>query len=302
VLDRGSTFTDDEIVKLITEKTVPLAMDVYYFEHAKNNSLAEFYRALIAQRPDLKPGATSQGFYLFDPEGKLYKGYNSRGCDALKKAIRDVVASYKPPALPSGAMETEDPSDERTPPKGTVIVDCFAKITEAEWPPAKGLHQKLFQTSTGREHLWIMKNEASSLSRGKMPKALVKRIAKFHLNDFTRGEPNIWQIADLKKMEMDLEPDGNGYRLTGSVEIGDERGRLGYRASLYGRVESSSSKLTKFDVVAKGLYHGEGMFTKGAPPGEFTLVIAMRLADVKDGEALKAPPQGVNNYNAYVSP
>jgi hypothetical protein len=60
--------------------------------------------------------------------------------------------------------------------------------------------------------------------------------------------------------------------------------------------------LTKFDVVARGLYHGEGMFTKGAPPGEFTLVIAMTLADVKDGEALKAPPQGINNYNAYVNP
>jgi hypothetical protein len=287
---------------LITEKTVPLAMDVYYFEHAKNNSLAEFYRGLIAQRPDLKPGATSQGFYIFAPDGKLYRGYNARGCDSLKKAIREVLTEYKPPALPSGEMETEDPSEERKPPKGTVIVNCFAKITEANWPPAKGLHQKLFQTSTGRERLWILKNEASSLARGKMPKALVQRIVKFHLNDFTRGEPNIWQNPDLRRFDIDLAPEGSGYRLTGAVELGDPRGRCGYVASLYGRVESSGSTLTKFDIVARGQYHGEGQFTKGAPPGQFTLVIAMTLADAKDGAALAAPPQGLNNYSAYVNP
>jgi hypothetical protein len=32
------------------------------------------------------------------------------------------------------------------------------------------------------------------------------------------------------------------------------------------------------------------------------LTIAMKLAPEDAGDALKAPPQGLSNYNAYVSP
>jgi hypothetical protein len=265
--------------------------------------VGEFYRGLYEQRTDLKPKQTTQGLYIFSPDGKLYRAWNTRGGEKLKDELRAVLKEYKAPPVPASLEEDHDPSSERYPPKGTQVVNCFARVTKADWPSAPQGTQKIFQSATGREHLWVLKSEVPLVARGKLPHALVRRIARFHLNDFTRGEPDIWKPEDLKKVEMDLEPDGSGYKLTGEVEIEDPSGRAGYMAKLLGRVEANNGKLTKFDVVARGTYHGHGQFThNSAPEGGFELVIAFALPPEGTGDALKAPPQGLQMYKTYLSP
>ncbi|MFN0205512.1 MAG: hypothetical protein ACKVS6_04275 [Planctomycetota bacterium] len=243
---------------------------------------------------------TTQGLYIFDSDGKLFEGWNHRGSPQLiinlKKSLEDYKVSRKGMTRPD---DGEDPETERRPPKGTVIIDTFAKITEATYPKQNvGGQTQAFRDSTGRDHFWITKSEANSLTRGKLQKSLSNRLVRFHLNDFTRGEPNVWKSEDVKKAEFDISPDGRGYKVTGNVELSADRGSRGYVASIFGYIESESSKVTRFDIVAKGKFHGLGTFTKNGPPGEFTLVIAFKLAP--EGIASIAPPQGIADFAAYL--
>lgn len=303
MLDRGSTFTDEALIQILSKSYVATATDCYYLERDAKNPYAEHYRAIVSQRSDLAPGQTTQGFYIYAPDGKLYRGWNTRGSERLKGELLAVLKEYKPPPAPGRLEEDREETPKRRPPKGTVIVDAYARITRADWPQAKSSHTKIFQTATGRERLWVLKGEASALARGKLQRSLERRIARFLLNDYTRGEPDLWTPEDLKKVELDVAPEGSGYRLTGEVELGSREGRAGYVAKLLGRIESDGSRLTRFDLVARGIYHGHGQFTKNGPPGDFTLVIATRLAPETEGEALLAPPQGAAAvYDAYLNP
>ena len=67
-----------------------------------------------------------------------------------------------------------------------------------------------------------------------------------------------------------------------------------------GTVEFRDGKLTKFDLVARGKFAGEGRYTRIAPPGPFTLGVALTLS--KGGEASKVAPQGARDLHGYLAP
>ena len=64
--------------------------------------------------------------------------------------------------------------------------------TSDEW-------ERIFQSALSRDNLWIRKDEHQSLVRGELPDSLKRRIARFHLIDNTRGEPPMWDDADIPK-------------------------------------------------------------------------------------------------------
>lgn len=294
------TFDKPEVAEILTKQFIPVAVDIWYYEHVQHKT-GDFYRKIVSQREgmsdQLEANKTTQGFYIFDSDGKLYEGWNSRGSETLLQKLRKTLGSFKNPA--AAPEPGEDPEQERRPPRGSVVIDTFCKITEASYASGKvNPHTQAFRDSTGRDHLWITKGEANSVMRGKLQKSLVNRIVRFHLNDFTRGEPDMWALADIQKADLALVPEGRGYRLTGDVALSADRGRRGYVAQMFGIVETDGSRITRFDAVAKGRFHGEGKFTKNAPPGEFTLVVAFRLAT--GNVASLSPPQGIADFGAYL--
>jgi hypothetical protein len=144
----------------------------------------------------------------------------------------------------------------------------------------------MFQTSTGRDPLWIRKAEHDALVKGELPESLKVRLVRCHLEDTTRGKANFWHFQDLKKVDLRLE---NG-RLIGEVHLETADGTRGFLASLLGFVEAREGKLTRFDLVAKGVYWGEGTYTRGAPKGKFPFAVAFSLASGTE-EADRIPPQ-----------
>jgi hypothetical protein len=58
--------------------------------------------------------------------------------------------------------------------------------------------------------------------------------------------------------------------------------------------------VTRFDVVAKGDFWGEGTFTQGAPKGKFPFAVAFSLSDGKGNERLIPPGGARGNYKAYL--
>ena len=63
-----------------------------------------------------------------------------------------------------------------------------------------------------RDFLWLTKAEVKAIAPAKaevgetypLPAKIAARIARFHLNDNTRGEPNFWKADDLRQNEWTM--------------------------------------------------------------------------------------------------
>jgi len=155
--------------------------------------------------------------------------------------------------------------------------------------------EKAWKSSLGREHLWVRKDEAEALARGKLPRSLKLRIVRYHLVDNTRGTPTGWTEQEIKKLDLKLK----GGRLTGSARLETKDGRRGYQADLLGFLEVKNGKVTRFDMVVQGQFWGQGTYTPGAPKGRFPLAIAFTLLDASDPLS-NLVPDAVRCYADYL--
>jgi hypothetical protein len=295
VWDRASTFADDRVIELLKEKFIPVAVDCWYLDRAKD-AAGEFYRKVVTQREPFRPAERStQGFYAFAPDGTLLRGWNNRNVPRMREYLEGVLKDYKPGE--ADALDAaRDPRFQRAIPDGAVVVDVYSKILEADWPPTDDEMIKPLRVSTGRDHLWILKDEIEALAAGRFPERLANRIARYHLIDNTRGEPPMWAPAEVKELSLDLK-DG---RVAGRAKLESKDRDRTFATTVAGAVEFRDGKLAKFDVVARGKFAGEGRYTRNAPPGSFTLGVAFTLS--KGGEGSKVAPQGARDLRGYLDP
>lgn len=301
MLDRASIFSDPQIIQLLQTRFIPLAVDAWYFNRRQDPE-GEFYRKVVSQdssRMDFN--RSSQGRYTFTPDGQLLGFNNNRSVERVQTLLKKALEKYPPAdASPSAAPlidgAKKQPQFDRTLREGTVVVNVYAKVLGGQ-EEAKNESGRMFQASLGEDHLWIRKDEAESLIRGELPESLKRRLVLYHLNDFTRGEPNLWRPDQLKKADLVLK-DG---RLSGSVSLETADGKRGYEAEFLGFVESQDGKLSRFDGVCRGSFWGAGTYTNtaGTPKGKFPLAVAFRMADGKS-EADQVPPQGARDLNEYL--
>jgi len=296
VLDRASSFADPKVIALLQTRAIPVALDVWY-EERRQDAAGEFYLEIAKQRDGYDPERTTQGFYICTPSGDVLSAWNNRDPAKLLRNLEHAVESYKP----ADVAEIESHDDARfarKAPDGGAVIDVFSRILEAAWPPAQDEWQAKFRSSIGRDHLWITREELTALARGELAPTLASRIARFHLIDNTRGEPPMWAASEVRKCELTLTRDGDAWKLAGPVQLATASGERGYETQLDGSIVFEGAKLARFDLVARGKFHGEGRYTQGAPPGAFTLGIAMRLAP--DSTASAVPPQAARDLGDYL--
>lgn len=302
MLDRASSFARDDVVALLNRDYVPVALDVWY-EERRQDEAGDTYRRIVAQREGMRPGRSTQGFYIVRPDGALLRGWNNRDPEKLARylmAAKDAVSEPRAPSTEELGAE-DDARFERTPPDGGAVVEVFAKITSAQWPgPADGWIETAKREAVGRDHLWITPAEISELREGKLPEPLARRIARFHLVDNTRGEPPMWAPEEVEECSLALVPSkGTHHRLLkGIVRLATEDSARSCTAAVRAHIDFADDELHRFDFVARCAFRGEGRYTKGAPPGTFTLVIAMRLG--AGGAGALVPPQGARDLHAYL--
>jgi len=283
------------VIELLRDKFIAVAVDCWYLDRAKD-AAGEFYKKVVSQRQPFEPGVRStQGFYAFAPDGSLLRGWNNRNVPRMREYLERALRDFKPGA--SDALDAaRDPRFQRVPPEGAVVVDVYSRILEADWPPTEDEMIKPLRVSTGRDHLWILKDEIESLAAGRFPDRLAKRIARFHLIDNTRGEPPMWAPAEVKELALEMK-DG---RVTGRAKLESGDGDRTFATGVARVVEFRDGKLAKFDLVTSGRFAGEGQFTKNAPTGPFTLGVAFTIS--KGGEASKVAPQAARDLRNYLSP
>ncbi len=289
MLDRESTFKDPEIVRLLKSRFIPVAIDQAYQRRQKDTE-GDFYRKIAGQGPRNNFQGTTQGLYLATASGKLLGFNNNRGGDRIRRMMKKALDGFEAPAAAVIERSKVDARYNPKPPEGGLVVRVQTKVlggyekTEDRW-------KKIFQNALSRDNLWVTKEEHEALAAGKVPSALQRRIARYHLVDNTRGEPPMWKADEVRSIEVSLE-DG---RLSGAVHLETASGKRGYKVSLLGRVEKKDGRVTRFDLVARGEFWGEGTYTRGAPNGRFPLAASFTLADGSD-IADGVPPQGSRGW------
>jgi hypothetical protein len=289
VLDRESTFADPAIVKLLQTRFIPVAIDQAYQRRQKDNE-GKFYQKIANQGPRKVGRGTTQGLYTADASGKLLAFTNNRGAQRVQRMIQTALAKYRSVKVAAITKGTPDARYNPKPPKGGLVVRVTSKVLGGYEEP-ENEYRKIFQQSLGRDNLWISANEHTALAKGQLPQSLLKRLARFHLVDNTRGEPPMWRENEIKKLDGKIT---NG-QLRATVQLKTAKGDRGYDAQLFGKIEAKNGKVIRLDIVAKGQFWGEGTYTRNAPKGKFPLAIAFTLANAKNA-ADTIPPQGSRGW------
>ncbi len=289
MLDRESTFADPTIVKLLQTRFIPVAIDQAYQRRQKDNE-GRFYQKIANQGPRKIGRGTTQGLYTADAAGTLLAFTNNRGAQRVQRMLQTALQKHQPVKVAAITKGLPDARYNPQPPEGGLVVRVTSKILSGYEEPENEF-RRIFQTSLGRDNLWIRADEHTTLAKGQLPKSLLKRLARYHLVDNTRGEPTMWRENEIEKLEGKII---NG-QLRATVQLKTAKGDRGYHTQLLGKLEIKNGRVTRLDLVAKGQFWGEGTYTRNAPKGKFPLAIAFTLADGKDA-ADTIPPQGSRGW------
>jgi hypothetical protein len=290
---RAKLNSDPELVKLISTRFVPVAVD-HEIERRKDAE-GELYRKVAGK-------AVSNSVFAFDPSGKLL--FQRLGGEIYQKyvpALQAAIKDYQPAKAEAKKVPAGADRDEHfyPVPEGAVVVHVTARMVKGgkSWPGPE---------RWGRDNMWIRTDEVAELAEGHLPDSLKKRIARCHLINTTGGHLTagaMWKQDHVKKLDMHLV-DG---RLTGEAELegwvkGPARNdHSRYSAQLLGFIEVKDGKLTRFDVVAVGpacrvAGSGPGIETHGEIGVPYTLAIGFRLSTDQDSDAQKrTPPSAVHH-------
>jgi len=297
VIDRASTFANPQIISLLQEKFVTVAIDQAY-QRRQQDGEGDFYRLLANQGPhrDFERG-TTQGLYIGTADGKLLGYTNHRSPDRVAQFVRDALRKFRPEDVTPREATRVDPRWNVKLPAGGLAVRVQAKVLggyESTDDPIR----TAFQEALSRDNLWIRPDEHQSLVRGEFPATLAKRIARYHLVDNTRGEPPMWSETEVRSAQIDLSQ-GN---VSGHAKLETDDKSRGYDCQIRGVVEVSKQQVTRLDLVVKGEFWGHGTYTQNPPKGRFPLAISFTIADGSD-VADVIPPQGSRGWvEGYLGP
>lgn len=311
-------FSNPEIVKLLSTALIPYAGDQWYL-HRQKDAAGEYMWKVWRQgyRKDRPETETRQGYYVATADGRhLGSVHNGRGADNALEMIRTALAHWnelgdRTQAAPGEAEASSlDKEFVRVPPAGGLILNVNSRIPLDRAALGGDPTRWNANQAVGRDHVWLTREEWRSLlptswDRGAslpVPPAIAYRLARFHLTDNVRGEPDMWTRADLREVKLNLVVEDPGkLRLEGTARMATPDNARGYDARLQGYLtyDRTPSRFTRFDVLSWGEAWGHGRYTGREPMGRFPLLIAFSLAGNTPGD--RVPPQGSRLLTAYMN-
>jgi hypothetical protein len=221
------------VARLLRERFVCIAID-----NTDHPQVTPGERAFVLDR-GLK-GCT-WGMSTFTAGGEILEMGGSFEAKGVLPMLKRAIAAYKPEENVDIPQPTADERARlKRPPEGGLIASVTWKAIGDYRPqgsPTTGidLYAGLYRQSVGMDRLWIRKDEAEALARGQIAPSLKKRIWP-HISYAVAG--------DVKTLEMTVAEG----RLTGSF-----RSDTGDNGQLLGFVEATDGRITRFDLLAKGV-------------------------------------------------
>lgn len=299
MLDRGSIFADAELVELLRGRFVSVAVDVDDLQ-TREGATGDFFRHVVLQRNGMHLDRSTQGHYVATTDGELLHGSNHRDSAMLLRQLRSTLVRADPqPATAKEAVETGD-SNEPKLPDGVTVVEVFTRVLDADWPAPTDADQLRAQRATGRDFLWITAAERQALTADPpaFPASLARRIARFHIVDNTRCSPLVWNRADTRELAIDVDGTGHQRQFHGHAAATTADGQREYHAVLVGDYEVRDGALVRFDLVIRATFRGDGKWSTGAPPGDYVVAIAFRIA--QSAYASRVFPGSANRVDEYL--
>ena len=264
MLAREAVLSDPEVVELLRKHFVCFAID-----NANNSNTTPW------EREWLKPlggRASTQGMSAFTAGGQPLASGGGYDAEPVRKMLKSALAKFKPEELKSTIEKDKDREAMKQPPEGGLVLFVTWKVLDGEklLTPKSDRHDKHFLNALGVDRLWVRKDEVEALAKGEFPDSLRKRMA-----------PHLQYVVPGKLKTDGLKLDEG--RLSGAL-----LSETGERADALGFIEARDGKVTRFDLVIKGLggncgAHGfEGALT--AVPKGITVAVALSfmLADPND--------------------
>lgn len=255
--------------------------------------------SVVNQHPHPRKHHTKQGHYILTASGKLLGFNNNRDkwnrmqfIEAALKQWQQLPASEKSPDIiipPANELST-DPDFHTDPPTGGVVLKISTRILKHS-PEGLAIctaddHDHPWGHLAAIDRMWIQKQEWDELisagkTGGNVPDRIATRIARYHLLDFTRGEPESWRLNEIKKLDFYIRQTApNTYQLSGDVLAANQQRE--FDAALSGKIMTTETGAPKqFTLTVLGDHRGDGRYTKGSRKGRNPLGIAFQLADTK---------------------
>lgn len=333
-MGRVSAFAHPEVIKLATESFVPVTADDWY-QRRRMDDEGKFFIKVANQGPRKgENGQTRQGIYCLTADGELLEFKNAGQhaevtLEQMQRALRKFnelpVNRRQPGVIEIPEHGTKDKNYSRTVPEDCVVIRVNGRILDKKGE----LFEKASCDTKGgdmasRDYLWLTKEDVSALSpEGRktgdvidVPQKIAMRIARFHLIDNTRGEPDFWKKEEVRKVDMKLtvtkvNADSVELALVGNVlncdkadpdRLSPDLSKRGYDCKLNGVMtyDFTRKTISQFEAVAIGEHWGASMFTKiGVRPGKTIFGVAFGLADMKKPSD-KIPPQAARDLNGYL--
>lgn len=221
---------DPEVVETLKKGFVCFAID-----NANNSNTTP------RDREWLKPlggEASTQGMFAFTAGGQFLAGGGGYEAKPVRQMLKTALSKFKPEKAP--VTEKVAPGDAMArPPEGGLVLYVTWRLADREkLDPSltSDYESKLYRNALGVDRLWVRKDEADALTKGAFPDSLRKRMAPHFLKFVVPG-----------KLKTD------GIKLESGRLLGALLSETGDRADALGFVEAKDGKVTRFDLVIKGL-------------------------------------------------
>jgi hypothetical protein len=284
VASRGLAFSDPEVIRLLSERFIPVAENCSPLQ-VQPDAKGEFFRKVAEQghyAGRTVPSATRQGQYACTADGTLLASINARLADKLLGMLREALERWqqRPQAQaeqPGAAQYVPDPRYRTLYPEDGLVL----RVVSRDLPRVADSRPQDWRTqAVNYDFAWCTRAELLSLvspnpqpgQRFPVAWPIVRRLARFHLLDNVRGETPAWKEDEVRAAAMTLEvagvePPAVHLRLDGTVlniacgtwavrPFGEKypQSERGYHCRVHGRLtfDRTQEQFTRFDVLAVG--------------------------------------------------
>jgi hypothetical protein len=328
VAGRAQAFSDPAVIRLATEEFIAVAENSSALERQQDTK-GEFFRQVANQGHyggRTYPTSTRQGSYAFTADGDFLASVNTRDPAGMAAMLRTALERWQALEAPAtnghpgsfGHLPEVDPVDVGYP-VGGLVLEAVARDLPRTVDTRPYDWRKI---AWNFDYAWFTRDEARALvpepravgSRRAAPWAVIRRLGRFHLRDFVRGEPFAWPEEAIREGELTAEivaiaGDMIELVLRGHIRLehearwvrpedGEERHYpSGFDATLYGEAtwDEARGVFVAFELVAAGPRWGANQYNnRDDDLGPEPLGIAFGLAGTSPRE--HTPPHCLRTW------
>ena len=320
---RESVFSDPRVIRTITEHFIPVADDVTKLQNV-DDEIGRFFRGVAVQghmKGRSRPENSHQGIYAFAADGTHLASGNPLQAEKTLALIQDAQTRWSEMVTDAGSAPVQAAAAADAYPTGGAVL----RVAARDLPRPNGLPPEVarYATQWNFDHVWLRPEDVRGFvpatieagAQRQVSQELLERIARFHLRDMVRGEPQVWGPDSAERLEMTsrvteigegsatLALDG-GVVLREHVAFRDAHKEVDWAfdnvldATMTGEAvwNIAEERFVRFDLLVAGQREGAHRYNvRTADPGPAPIGFAFELAGDEPWE--RTPPHALRTWS-----